>query len=227
MKQDKDIGLEFNEFSKNYTNDMIGLAPHYLELVSGFVKYLPEDFQPGAILDLGAGNGNVTAQLLPYFPKASYTLVDASSEMIELCRKQFSEFNMEYSNCYFKDFNFTKEKYDLVVAGFSLHHCDNKEKRSLFKKIFNTLKPGGIFSYSDLMISKTNPEHSKVLDHWGSFVKSNYPDGEKWAWVMEHYEAFDKPTDYQLQLEWLKEVGFEYIQIPYNEGYWMFLQAIK
>ena len=227
MKEEKDIGLEFNEFSKNYTNDMIGLAPYYLELVSSFVKYLPENFQPDSILDLGCGNGNITAQLLPYFPKASYTLVDASKEMIELCRKQFSDFDMEYSNNYFKDFEFDKQSYDLVVAGFSLHHCDNEEKRSLFRKIYSTLKKGGIFSYSDLMISKSNPEHSKVLEQWGKFVNTNYPDGEKWTWVMDHYESFDKPTDYQLQLKWLKEAGFSDIQIPFNEGYWMYLQASK
>lgn len=227
MKHGKDIGLEFNEFSKNYTNDMIGLAPHYMELVSCFGKYLPGNFQANSILDLGCGNGNITAQLLPYFPKASYNLVDASAEMIGLCIKQFASFDMNYANTYFKDFDFEKEKYDLVVAGFSLHHCDDTEKRSLFRKIFSALKPGGIFCYSDLMISKNNPAHPEVVRKWGDFVNSNYPDGEKWEWVMEHYEEYDKPTDYKLQLEWLKEAGFSDVRIPFNEEYWMYLQARK
>lgn len=227
MKKGKDIGLEFNEFSKNYTSDMIGLAPHYLELVSSFVKYLPEGFNPTSILDLGCGNGNITAQLLPHFPQASYTLVDASAEMIELCRRQFHRFNMNYANTYFRDFDFENETYDLIVAGFSLHHCGNKEKRVLFRKIYDALKKGGIFSYSDLMISKTNPDHPGMLAQWSEFVNTNYPDGEKWEWVMEHYDAYDKPTDYQLQIEWLKDAGFADIRIPFKEGYWIFLQAEK
>lgn len=227
MEKKKDIGLEFNEFSKNYTKDMIGLAPHYLDLVSCFVKYLPEDFAPASVLDLGCGNGNITAQLLPDFPKAKYQLVDASAEMIELCRKQFRNFDVQYHNTYFKNFKFKKEAYDLVVAGFSLHHCDDREKRDLFKKIYASLKAGGIFSYSDLMISKTNPDHPDVLEKWSEFVNTNYPDGEKWEWVMEHYAEFDQPTDYQLQLDWLKEAGFRDVQVPYNVEYWTYLQAFK
>lgn len=227
MEKGKNIALEFNEFSKNYTNDMIGCVPHYLELVSSFVKHLPENFNPTSILDLGCGNGNITAQLIKYFPKATYTLVDASPEMIELCRNQFKDYDINYYNKYFQDFLFTPESYDLIVAGFSLHHCDNTEKQSIFKDINSALKKGGIFSYSDLMISKTNPDHPKELEQWNKFVNISFPDGEKWAWIMEHYEAFDKPTDYLVQIEWLKNAGFSNIQIPFRKDYWVNLQAVK
>ncbi len=227
MEKGENIALEFNEFSKNYTDDMIGCVPHYLELVSSFVKYLPDNFKPISILDLGCGNGNITAQLIPYFPNATFTLVDASAEMIELCRNQFSGYEINYSNMYFKDFIFDAESYDLIVAGFSLHHCHNIEKQSIFKDINSALKKDGIFSYSDLMISKTNPGHPMLLEDWNQFVNISFPDGEKWTWIMEHYEAFDKPTDYQLQIEWLKNAGFSNIQTPFKKDYWVYLQAVK
>ena len=227
MEKDKNIALEFDEFSKNYTNDMIGCVPHYLQLISSFVKYLPVNFNPTSILDLGCGNGNITAQLIPCFPNASFTLVDASSEMIDLCRNKFNGYDISYSNNYFKDFIFNTESYDLIVAGFSLHHCDNLEKQSIFKDIHFALKKGGIFSYSDLMITKTNPDHPLILKKWNEFVNNNFPDGEKWAWIMEHYEAFDKPTDYLVQIEWLKNAGFTNIQIPFKKDYWVYLQAVK
>ncbi len=44
---------------------------------------------------------------------------------------------------------------------------------------------------------------------------------------MEHYEAFDKPTDYLNQIEWLKNAGFNTIKIPFKENYWMHLQTVK
>jgi ubiquinone/menaquinone biosynthesis C-methylase UbiE len=227
MTTGKNIALEFNDFSKNYTNDMIGCAPHYLQLVSSFVKSLPDNFKPNSILDLGCGNGNITAQLVSYFPNAIFKLVDASSEMIDLCRNQFNDYDFIYSNMYFKDFLFNAESYDLIVAGFSLHHCDNTEKQSVFKDINSSLTKGGIFSYSDLMITKTNPDHPMLLKEWGKFVNNNFPDGKKWAWVMEHYEAFDKPTDYLVQIEWLKNAGFGNIQIAFKKEYWVHLQAVK
>ncbi|GAA4311874.1 class I SAM-dependent methyltransferase [Pontixanthobacter gangjinensis] len=227
MRHGTDIGLEFNEFSKNYTSDMQRCVPHYMDLLESFVKFLPRDFSPETVLDLGCGNGNTTARLLSRFPEASYTLVDASAEMISLCRKQFSDFRMSYENTYFQDFDFKKSAYDLVVAGFSLHHCDDKEKRSIFSKIHMSLKKGGLFLYSDLMISKNSPEHPKLLEEWGGFVNSNFPDGEKWEWVMEHYEQFDKPSDLKEQLDWLKLAGFTEVDIPYRDGHWVFLRARK
>ncbi|SDS28731.1 class I SAM-dependent methyltransferase [Gramella sp. MAR_2010_147] len=227
MKNEKDIAIEFNEFSKNYTNDMIGCVPHYRDLVSSFGKFLPRDLNPEAILDLGCGNGNITAQLIPHFPEAVFNLVDASSEMLDLCRKQFNNYTVNFHNSYFKDFCFQKDHYDLVVAGFSLHHCNTKEKQSLFRKIYSSLKSGGVFCYSDLMINKTNPAHPALLKEWGDFVNSNFPGGEKWDWVMEHYRIYDKPEDYHLQIEWLEQAGFNNIQIPYRDGYWIYLQAVK
>ncbi len=227
MEIGKNIALEFNDFSKNYTNDMIGCVPHYLQLISSFVKYLPNNFNPKTILDLGSGNGNITAQLIPYFPNATFILIDASAEMIDLCRYQFKEYDIVYVNKYFKDFLFKKESYDLIVAGFSLHHCDENEKQSIFNNINNSLKKGGVFSYSDLMISKTNPDHPILLEKWKKFVNTNFSDGEKWSWLMEHYEAFDKPTDYLVQMEWMRNAGFTNIQIHFREEYWIHLQTKK
>ncbi len=227
MKIAKNIALEFNDFSKNYTNDMIGCVPHYLQLISSFVKHFPDNFNPKSILDLGCGSGNVTAQLIHYFPNAKFTLVDASAEMIDLCCNQFKAYDFIYVNKYFKDFLFKEESYDLIVAGFSLHHCDNNEKQSILKNINTSLKKDGIFSYSDLMISKTNPDHPMLVERWKEFVNTNYSDEEKWIWLMEHYDAFDKPTDYWVQIEWLKNAGFINTQIIFKEEYWINLQAFK
>lgn len=227
MESKDNIALEFNEFSKNYTHDMIACAPNYLDLIKSFGKYFPDGFKPDLILDLGCGNGNITAQLLTYFPDATFVLVDASLEMINLCRHRFKDYKFIYHNTYFQDFHFEKEKYGLVAAGFSLHHLEDIEKQSIFEKINFTLKPGGIFSYSDLMIDKTSPDHSMLLEKWNQFVNISFPDGEKWKWIMEHYEAFDKPTDYSKQIEWIKTAGFTDIQMPFKKDYWIYLQAIK
>jgi len=227
MKIKDNIANEFDAFSKNYTNDMIGCVPHYLELMSSFTKALPKEFNPKNILDLGCGNGNVTAKLLQVFPKAKYTLLDASQEMLNLCQQQFKDSKVVYIASYFKDFAFKANSYDLIVAGFSLHHCDSAEKKILFKKINRSLKKDGIFSCTDLMINKDNPEHSALVEEWKSFVNNNFPDDEKWKWLQDHYNEFDKPDNYTDQIEWLKEAGFKTIDIIVKKGYWIHLQAVK
>ncbi len=74
MKIEDNIANEFDSFSKNYTNDMIGCVPHYLTLMSCFTEQLPKKFNPTNILDIGCGNGNVTSKLLSLFPDTKYTL---------------------------------------------------------------------------------------------------------------------------------------------------------
>jgi ubiquinone/menaquinone biosynthesis C-methylase UbiE len=218
---------EFNEFSKNYTNDMIGFVPHYLDLVEAFALYLPEGFKPKKILDLGCGNGNVTSRLLQLFPDADYTLLDASQEMLTLCRESFRSSSMTYIESYFKDYNFKEGQFDMVIAGFSLHHCNSDEKQDLFKKIHKTLTFGGLFACSDLMINKEKPEHTALLEHWRAFVFGNFSSHEKWKWLMEHYDEFDKPDDYNDQIAWLKAAGFKKTGIPAKYDYWVHLQAFK
>ncbi len=221
------IAEEFSEFSKNYTNDMIGCVPYYLKLMSSFTESLSSEFNPKNILDLGCGNGNVTSTLVKSFPNSKYTLLDASLEMLRLCKKRFEHYKIEYIESYFNDFEYKKNNYDLIVAGFSLHHCDSNEKKELFQKIHKSLKKEGVFSCTDLMISKNNPEHSKLLQEWKVFVDSNFPDEEKWKWLKEHYDEFDKPDNFKDQIEWLKNAGFKNIKITTKEGYWIHLQAIK
>ena len=223
----ENIVLEFDAFSANYTRDMENCVPHYLKLVSSIVESLPEKFSPQRILDMGCGNGNVTAQLVAKFPSASYMLVDASPEMIRMCQDRFQDYNISYFEGYFEQFEMEYQHYDLVVAGFSLHHINSKEKALIFQQIHSSLRPSGIFATSDLMIHKTNPEHPALKREWEEFVLSNHDNAEKWNWLMEHYDTFDTPDNWKDQVGWLNDAGFSAVNIPWQEGYWTHIQAIK
>ena len=227
MRIEDNIENEFNMFAKDYTSDMVGCVPHYSKLILAFTSFLPVDFKPKRILDLGCGNGNVTCKLLQLFPDSNFIILDASQEMINLCKSRFITSKIKFVKSYFKDFKFVDDYYDMITAGFSLHHCDSEEKKSLFKTIYSSLKKGGIFSFSDLMINKNSPEHSRLLKEWGDFVNENFPDNEKWNWLMEHYNEFDKPDDFNDQIQWLKEAGFTIINLPFKKNYWIHIQAIK
>ena len=218
---------EFNSFAANYTQDMIKCVPYYLDLVKAFATDYPARYAPKKILDLGCGNGNVTAQVVKLFPKANYTLLDASQSMLESCKKRFAHYNISCVQSYFKDFVFEPDYFDLVIAGFSLHHCDSKEKQHLFDCIYKTLRSGGVFCSSDLMINKNNPDHQVLIASWKRFVEKNYSGTEKWEWLMEHYDEFDKPDNFNDQISWLENIGFKTIDTKVNQKYWAHFKVIK
>lgn len=219
------LSLEFDAFSANYTSDMIVAVPHYEQLMRCFQTCLPLGFSAKHILDLGAGNGNSANELMQRFPDAEYTLVDASAEMLDICNKRFTQSNIKLVESYFSDFQFNEEAYDLVIAGFSLHHCKADEKQSLFKKIKKALKPNGLLMMSDLCITKSDDSHPALLKEWETYVNANDPSGEKWTWLMEHYDAFDTPHNFESQHAWLLEAGFSSVDIGWNEGKWMHVIA--
>jgi len=221
------IAEEFDAFSANYTQDMIGCVPYYMKLMSHFMDHLPDGFEPKEILDLGCGNGNATATFIEQYSNAQYSLLDASKEMLQLCKQRFKDYSVKCINSYFQDFEFKKNHFDLIIAGFSLHHCTTAEKQLLFKKIYESLARGGMFMCSDLMISKNNPDHSILKDNWKQFVHQTFPDGKKWEWLMEHYNEFDKPDNLNDQITWLKELKFDRIDVKVYENYWGHFRAIK
>lgn len=227
MRIGDSIKSEFNEFSVNYTEDMVRCVPHYLKLLSLFTEGLPQDFTPKHILDLGCGNGNVAERLLQSFPKARLELLDASEKMIDLCKMRFQQYSVDYIISYFKDFNFDEGRHDMITAGFSLHHCASDEKQDLFKKIYKSLMPRGVFCFSDLMIDKKKQEHMSFLIEWENFVRTNHSNDEKWLWLMEHYHEFDKPDALESQLGWLENAGFTSIETTVLDSYWVHIRAIK
>ena len=135
MKLQDNIANEFDHFADNYTEDMIKCVPHYLQLITSLSECLPKNIIVKSILDLGCGNGNVTSQLLKSFPQAEFTLIDASSQMIDICKNRFDGHKMNFVESYFEDWNFPEDSYDIIAAGFSLHHLDSDKKQWIFPNI--------------------------------------------------------------------------------------------
>ena len=227
MKLQANIANEFNEFSKIYLEDMVKIVPYYLQLLDQFTNDIPITLNSNNILDLGCGNGIITSKLLPLYPDTHYTLLDASDKMLELCESQFGVENKTYVPSYFQDYEFPNNHFDMVVAGFSLHHCGANDKQELFKKIHKSLKQNGVFMCSDLMVDKKEISHKELLSFWKNFVVKQNSDFEIWDWLMEHYQTYDSPDKLNNQLEWLKHAGFSDFKITVFDKYWVHLKAFK
>lgn len=101
-----------------------------------FIPYLPTN---ASILDLGCGVGRDAH----YFENLGYqvTAVDGSVEMVKLATPILKSVPRLML---FHELNFSKE-FDAIWAAASLIHVSSSELRDIIEKIYESLKPGGVF----------------------------------------------------------------------------------
>jgi tRNA (cmo5U34)-methyltransferase len=79
----------YDQLSSEYTELIAKCVPRYDEMLYNLFCYLPADFKPQRILDLGCGTGNLTALILAKFPDAEIYALDISPEILKKCQERF------------------------------------------------------------------------------------------------------------------------------------------
>jgi trans-aconitate methyltransferase len=95
------------------------------------------------ILDVGCGDGKVTAEIARAVSKGFATGVDASAEMITFAKKAFSKDkhpNLEFHVMDAREIHFER-KFDLIFSNAALHWVDDHER--FLRGAGSVLKPGG------------------------------------------------------------------------------------
>jgi trans-aconitate 2-methyltransferase len=94
------------------------------------------------VLDLGCGNGKVTAQIATRVPEGSVVGVDASAHMIDFASQQYPRSarpNLHFETCDIRHLSFHQE-FDLVVSFNALHWIPQQEEA--LGAIHAAMKPG-------------------------------------------------------------------------------------
>ena len=151
---------------------------------------LPEHTE--TLLDLGAGTGLELIAIFERFPDVKVTAVDITAEMLaELEKRPFaSKVKIVCGDFFSVDFG---NGYDAVISSSALHHFDREEKAKLYRKIFDALKPGGVFINADCIASKLEDEE---------FVFSEYRNNRA------AYKHLDTPLYVGTEEALLREAGF-------------------
>lgn len=134
------------------------------------------------ILDLGCGSGSPYDK---YFSDKGFRLtgVDFSDKQIALARKKNP--SGTYITGDISEFK-TDQKYDVVLALFSILHVPRNEHRALFENIYSWLNDGGVF----LLTISDKPE--------GELIEREFT-GANMLW-----SYFDYPT----YITMLEDIGF-------------------
>lgn len=209
----------------NYLTGVRGAIPLAAEQIDVLLRLVEACEGPVArVLDLGCGDGVLGAAVLSRFEEARCRFVDFSDTMLEAARTKLAQFGeraifstADYSDSGWWDDAGIGGPLDVVVSGFSIHHQPDDRKRSLYREIFEALRPGGIFINLEHVASPT-PWASRIFDD--RFVDSLYAreresgsTRSKKEIADAYYYRDDKEANIlapvELQCEWLRAIGLE------------------
>jgi tRNA (cmo5U34)-methyltransferase len=195
--------------------------PHHETLFTA-AKSLPpfSDDAPIRVLDLGAGTGQFTWQILSRYPNASFTLVDLAPKMLDIARQRFKGFSnsFDYIVDDFRNLADLRE-FDLVISSLAIHHLDHPGKQALFKDIYASLKPTGLFINVDQIQAPTPGLREYYWSAWLKNVRQNNAAEDQIQLSVQRRTTYDKDALLADQLLWLQNAGFASVDIIYKDHF--------
>ena len=153
---DKSVGLSDDDNSYPFAGYKEILNQIYNEVLSLKAK---------KVLDIGFGTGTLTSRL--YEKGIVIYGQDFSKEMFDIAKEK-----MPHAKLYFKDFShgldeaLLTNKYDAIIATYSLHHLADEDKTNFIKSLVPLLHDGGKILIGDVAF-KTRDELEICKNHAG------------------------------------------------------------
>jgi tRNA (cmo5U34)-methyltransferase len=189
-----------------------------------------------AVLDLGAGFGAATEEILAHYVNASVSCVDGSAEMARIARERMAKYGARVRLCHadLADPAWRRAvdgSFAAAVSAVAIHHLSNERKRALYREVYELLQPGGVFLNDDLVATppalKGRFEELNLLaleeqDRLKRGIAR--PLEEIRAEMRAQLQAAGAQHDSEIaalsdQLEWLREAGFKSV-----DCYWKYLE---
>jgi tRNA (cmo5U34)-methyltransferase len=170
------------------------------------------------VLDLGAGTGLLSAEIVRAFPAVSIDLLDGSEPMLAEARERLGA-AMGAAHVADMAGPLPAGPFDAVVSAMAIHHLEHADKRALMARAFDLLRPGGVFVNAE-QVSAAAPEMTEIYQaRWEEECRALGATGGELADTRERMRH-DRCTDVETQLRWLREAGFAPVDCVYK--HWRF-----
>jgi ubiquinone/menaquinone biosynthesis C-methylase UbiE len=139
-----------------------------LQQMLSFAPFPPEAVLE--VLDVGAGYGVVSEEVLQAFPAARITLQDYSRPMLDRARQRLADHSgrLRYVLCDLVDPSWPQEvggPFDLAISAIAIHNLRDPEKIfACYRAIHDLLKPGGCFLNCDRFVEGVEPHLAALRD---------------------------------------------------------------
>ncbi|MBF8251492.1 MAG: hypothetical protein HW382_1120 [Deltaproteobacteria bacterium] len=199
-------------------------VPLYNEIQTLMVSLLPFSKKEYLrVLDLGCGTGGISVALLKEFPLARVTGIDRSSDMLAVAAAKVKQTTWRI-DFICQDMNYplppVEGGFDAIISAFSLHYLNKDEKKALFSKCHDALKPGGMFIDAEAVISPSAKVYQLYMEKWKDFQRSNgFSEDEIGAHMLKFVRDV-KPLTVERQVCLMSEAGFIDVECYFKYMNW-------
>lgn len=183
-----------------------------------------DETKPVQILDLGAGHGLLTREVLERFPLASVLALDLNPTMIDEGRARLAAYGdrIRYREWDLADAGWrsdaegrsdaeapfdTDGPFDAVVSSLALHHLTRERKALLAQQLFERLRPGGLF----LNLDYVGPSSERLVERYEQARQLLSPEGQQHGRSGGGRGHGGDSLD--AQLDDLRRAGFEDVEV--------------
>lgn len=203
-------------------------APLAMELITEAA--LAATPQAKNILDIGCGAGNNTIKLLQQKDDLNCDLIDLSRPMLDRAEKRITPLTTGVVQTYQDDFrnaDLPDEKYDVILAAAVLHHLrDDWDWRLAFEKIYHLTAPGGSVWITDLVTHEHDAVHHLMWQRYGDYLE-DIQDAAYREKVFAFIEKEDSPRPVTYQIDLLRQVGFDHVDLLHKNSCFAAFGAVK
>jgi phospholipid N-methyltransferase len=173
------------------------------------------------VLDLGSGDGVLTAAILGEHVHAAAVVLDLFPGTADAKLKlQEFEGRVTYAPADIAYPSWVQSlpqaEFDVIVCGFALQTLSDERKRALYEELWHLLRPEGIFLNIEHVASATRWSESvwddTMIRAFFGQVLEDHPEKSRVEVAREYYEKARtqaaRCAPFEVQLDWLRAAGF-------------------
>ena len=214
------LGIKPGEYDKRIAT----LIPHYRNLLAAAAAAVDVVAKTApAVVDLGTGSGTLAQRILRVRPKARLIGVDSDPDMLATATRRLGG-NLQTIQENFEQIRIPR--CDVVSASFSLHHIPTgRRKAALYKRCFQSLRPGGMFVSADCYLASSATLRARHQETWLQHLQRVYTR-RKAEHFLRTWAREDVYFTLDREIELLKDAGFG-VEVTWREDSFAVLVGLK
>ena len=213
-------GNPLEGMSEFFTARLDGYESHMLSLLGDAPYVRMAELVPkgtGELLDLGCGTGLELDEIFRILPNVRVTGIDMTESMLNVLRRKHADKQLELIAGDFLDVPLERMAFDSAISFQALHHLTPPQKGRLYRKLYDSIRPGGCYIEGDYVAECQEEEELYFADSERRRAGAGVADG-----LHTHY---DTPLTESHQKELLLAAGFAEVTQAYKREATVILQA--